>query len=454
MHSARFATFSRIALGFFSAVFAGQVLALNLGNLSIQSKVGEPLQAQISIQIDPAELSSIKDIQAALASPEMYQRLGISSSAAQAQLKVSVLKGSKEEPVAIKITSDEVLKLAANEIFLDALVELRWSAGLVRRVYTLMVADQARVEVKAGDTLTEIASKLVANFDEASLDQALISLYRANPQAFAGGSIHRLMAGAELKMPSQAMVQSVPKQEAKEIAQSADVAYRSGKADLPLSAVPSSKDKTATTAAGDRLKVGPAAGLEGEAKRRMEELLVQEKALSEAKQRIVELEKNIADLKKLMQNQGIAQTKTEGIDWKNQAGPLAIAVFVFLALLVLLKLSKSEANKSRQSDGSVAQSNAQPNAVPEQAAKLFASLDLNLGPATQASGTKISDASLPTAEALRVKLNLIRAYITIEDFAAAREAIQEVLAVSNQIDPELTIQAKSLMAEVNQLSSK
>ncbi len=454
MHSARFATFSRIALGFFSAVFAGQVLALNLGNLSIQSKVGEPLQAQISIQIDPAELSSIKDIQAALASPEMYQRLGISSSAAQAQLKVSVLKGSKEEPVAIKITSDEVLKLAANEIFLDALVELRWSAGLVRRVYTLMVADQARVEVKAGDTLTEIASKLVANFDEASLDQALISLYRANPQAFAGGSIHRLMAGAELKMPSQAMVQSVPKQEAKEIAQSADVAYRSGKADLPLSAVPSSKDKTATTAAGDRLKVGPAAGLEGEAKRRMEELLVQEKALSEAKQRIVELEKNIADLKKLMQNQGIAQTKTEGIDWKNQAGPLAIAVFVFLALLVLLKLSKSEANKSRQSDGSVAQSNSQPNAVPEQAAKLFASLDLNLGPATQASAHQGSDAALPTAEALRVKLNLIRAYITIEDFAAAREAIQEVLAVSNQIDPELTIQAKSLMAEVNQLSSK
>jgi pilus assembly protein FimV len=317
-----------------------------------------------------------------------------------------------------------------------------------------MVADQARVEVKAGDTLTEIASKLVANFDEASLDQALISLYRANPQAFAGGSIHRLMAGAELKMPSQAMIQSVPKQEAKEIAQSADVAYRSGKADLPLSAVPSSKDKTATTAVGDRLKVGPAAGLEGEAKRRMEELLVQEKALSEAKQRIVELEKNIADLKKLMQNQGSTQTKTEGVDWKNQTGPLAIAVFVFLALLVLLKLSKSEANKVRQSDGSATESNAQPNAVPEQAAKLFASLDLNLGPATQTSGTKISDASLPTAEALRVKLNLIRAYITIEDFAAAREAIQEVLTVSNQIDPELTIQAKSLMAEVNQLSSK
>ena len=454
MYFARFATFSRIALGLVSAIFAGQVLALNLGNLSIQSKVGEPLQAQISIQFDPAELSSIKDIQAALASPEMYQRLGITSSAAQAQLKVSVLKGSKDEPVAIKITSDEVLKLAPNEIFLDALVELRWSAGLVRRVYTLMVADQARVEVKAGDTLTEIASKLVANFDEASLDQALISLYRANPQAFAGGSIHRLMAGAELKMPSQAMVQSVPKQEAKEIAQSADAAYRAGKGDLPLSALPSSKDKAASATVGDRLKVGPAAGLEGEAKRRMEELLVQEKALSEAKQRIVELEKNIADLKKLMQKQGSGQANTEAIDWKNQTGPLAIAVFVFLALLVLLKLSKSEAKKVAQSDSSTPKQNAQPNAVPEQAAKLFASLNLDLVPGAQNSGTKIADTGMPSAEALRVKLNLIRAYITIEDFAAAREAIQEVLAVSNQIDPELTIQAKSLMAEVNQLSSK
>jgi DivIVA domain-containing protein len=78
--------------------------------------------------------------------------------------------------------------------------------------------------------------------------------------------------------------------------------------------------------------------VEGEAKRRMEELLVQEKALSEAKQRIVELEKNIADLKKLMQNQGAGQANTETFDWRNQTGPLAIAVFVLLAILVLLKL--------------------------------------------------------------------------------------------------------------------
>jgi len=427
---------SRYLVGLALAVFAGQALALNLGNLSIQSKVGEPLVAQIAVQVNPTEVDSLKDIQAALASPEMYQRLGITSSATQAQLRVSLVRGSKQEPVAIKISSDEVLKLAPNEVFLDALVELRWSAGLVRRVYTLMVADQAKVEVKSGETLTEIATKIMADFDDANLDQALIALYRANPQAFAGGSIHRLMAGSELKLPSKAMVQSVPKQEAKEIAVTANSAYRSGQANLPLT------DLAKPELAGDRLKVGPAAGLEGEAKRRMEELLVQEKALSDAKQRIVELEKNIADLKKLIQSGDQASGVKAPSDWKDYAGPIVVVVFILVALLVLLKLSKNEANKAKAAEV----------AMPEHAAKLFASLDLSLdSKPTQNQSVPVGD--LPSVETLRVKLNLIRAYITIEDFSAAKQAIQEVLVVSSQVDPDLTIQANSLLAEINQRTS-
>ena len=428
---------SRYLVSLALAVFAGQALALNLGHLSIQSKVGEPLVAQIAVQVNPSEIDSLKDIQVALASPEMYQRLGITSSATQAQLRVSLIKGSKQEPVAIKISSDEVLKLAPNEVFLDALVELRWSAGLVRRVYTLMVADQAKVEVKSGETLTEIATKVMADFDDANLDQALIALYRANPQAFAGGSIHRLMAGSELKIPSKAMVQSVPKQEAKEIAITANTAYRSGQANLPLT------DISKPELAGDRLKVGPAAGLEGEAKRRMEELLVQEKALSDAKQRIVELEKNISDLKKLIQSSDQGSGAKAPTDWKDYAGPGVLAVFILIALWVLLKLSRNEAAKAKAADSA---------AVPEHAAKLFASLDLNLD-AKPAQTQVPSFADLPTPETLRVKLNLIRAYITIEDFVAARQAIDEVLAVSSQVDPDLTIQANSLLAEINQRTS-
>lgn len=428
---------SRYLVSLALAVFAGQALALNLGHLSIQSKVGEPLVAQIAVQVNPSEIDSLKDIQVALASPEMYQRLGITSSATQAQLRVSLIKGSKQEPVAIKISSDEVLKLSPNEVFLDALIELRWPAGLVRRVYTLMVADQAKVEVKSGETLTEIATKVMADFDDANLDQALIALYRANPQAFAGGSIHRLMAGSELKIPSKAMVQSVPKQEAKEIAITANTAYRSGQANMPLT------DISKPELAGDRLKVGPAAGLEGEAKRRMEELLVQEKALSDAKQRIVELEKNISDLKKLIQSSDQGSGAKAPTDWKDYAGPGVLAVFILIALWGLLKLSRNEAAKAKAADSA---------AVPEHAAKLFASLDLNLD-AKPAQTQVPSFADLPTPETLRVKLNLIRAYITIEDFTAARQAIDEVLAVSSQVDPDLTIQANSLLAEINQRTS-
>jgi pilus assembly protein FimV len=429
---------------------AGQALALSLGNLTIQSKPDQALKAEIAIQVQASELENIKDLQVALSDPEIYQRLGISSSATQAQLKVSLLKGSKQEPLAILISSDDVLKLQSGEVFLDALVELRWSTGLVRRVYTLMVADQAKVEVKSGDTLTEIAVRALPNFDDANLDQALIALYRVNPQAFAGGSIHRLKAGAELTMPSKDMVQSVPKEEAKEIVTSADQAYRSGQAQLPL------VDVTKPTVQGDRLKVGPAEGLAGDAKRQMEELLVQEKSLAEAKQKIVELEKNIADLKSLIQNSN-KPSVTSPADWKTYMGPIAIAIGTLIALMVLLKLSKSQSShaSSHHEKQSNIQSNNQPNnpktpsAVPPQAAKLFASLDLNIDPAAKAVVAEKFE-SLPSAETLRVRLNLSKAYITIEDFKAARLALNEILTISNQVDPEITIQAQSMLAELDQ----
>jgi pilus assembly protein FimV len=325
-------------------------------------------------------------------------------------------------------------------------VELRWSTGLVRRVYTLMVADQSKVEVKSGDTLTEIAARTLPNFDDANLDQALIALYRVNPQAFAGGSIHRLMAGTKLTMPSKAMVESVPKEEAKQIANSADQAYRTGQAQLSLVEV------TKLTTQGDRLKVGPADGLEGDAKRRMEELLVQEKSLAEAKQKIVELEKNIADLKSLIKNSDKPSVTTPA-DWKTYTGPIAIAIATLIALIVLLKLSKSQSRKvsgthNYQSDN---QSNNQKSqsAIPPQAAKLFASLDLNLDSAAKAVTTQKSE-SLPSAEVLKVKLNLVKAYVTIEDFKAARVALNEILAVSTLVDPEITIQAQSMLAELDQ----
>jgi pilus assembly protein FimV len=44
----------------------------------------------------------------------------------------------------------------------------------------------------------------------------------------------------------------------------------------------------------------------------------------------------------------------------------------------------------------------------------------------------------------------VKAYITIEDFVAARKALEEILLVSSQVDPQITIAARGLMAEINQ----
>ena len=83
------------------------------------------------------------------------------------------------------------------------------------------------IEVRAGDSLSRVASR--AQRPGISLDQMLVSLYRANPQAFMGENMNRLKAGAVLTVPAGDDAAKVSSQEAREIivAQSADfAAYR------------------------------------------------------------------------------------------------------------------------------------------------------------------------------------------------------------------------------------
>jgi pilus assembly protein FimV len=54
----------------------------------------------------------------------------------------------------------------------------------------------------------------------------------------------------------------------------------------------------------------------------------------------------------------------------------------------------------------------------------------------------------PLIDTLRVKLNLARAYITIEDFSAAKKSLEEVLSSSNSVDPAITIEAQDLLSEL------
>jgi pilus assembly protein FimV len=75
-----------------------------------------------------------------------------------------------------------------------------------------LAALEQHVKVRSGDTLSRIArANKPANV---SLDQMLVALLRANPNAFIDGNVNLLKAGADLKIPGQEQAAAVPADEA------------------------------------------------------------------------------------------------------------------------------------------------------------------------------------------------------------------------------------------------
>ena len=66
---------------------------------------------------------------------------------------------------------------------------------------TVPAAANGQVEVQRGQTLSQIARELGQGY---SLDQTMLALLRANPEAFINGNINRLKQGAVLRVPQSA----------------------------------------------------------------------------------------------------------------------------------------------------------------------------------------------------------------------------------------------------------
>lgn len=69
-------------------------------------------------------------------------------------------------------------------------------------------------EVERNDTLYRIASSVTPGASPSALNQTMIALFRANPEAFSGNNINRLRAGSILRIPDVADIQSVSRAEA------------------------------------------------------------------------------------------------------------------------------------------------------------------------------------------------------------------------------------------------
>ena len=116
-------TLRRIALAIALAVAAGPAAALGLGQIQVKSRVDQPLLAEIPIvSSDPAEL---EQLQARLASPETFRRIGLEPpTGAAADLQFTVALDDHGRPV-IRVTSDTPV----SQPLVTFLVEVDWGSG-------------------------------------------------------------------------------------------------------------------------------------------------------------------------------------------------------------------------------------------------------------------------------------------------------------------------------------
>jgi len=342
--------------------------ALALGAITVRSALGEPLRAEIEVpQISSEEAESF---QASLASPEAFRAAGVEYSPALAGARLSLQRRLNGQAY-LRLVSDRPV----NEPFLGVVIEANWATGRMVRDYTMLVdppsraaapaptppqlaeapppitrpsvAEQVtrparpdtsqarpapsaqasrpqslsadgggRVTVRRGDTAYRIATNHLP--EGVSLDQMLMAMLRANPNAFIRGNVNLMKAGAVLDIPGTEQAQALSRGEASRsvAAQTRDFhEYRRGLAqNAPRTEVEAasqsasgqvsaSVQESAAPAAADRLTISKgtadAASDTASAPSQAETGLAQTRQAQEQAERIAELNRNIAELARL-----------------------------------------------------------------------------------------------------------------------------------------------------------
>ncbi|MCX7278821.1 MAG: fimbrial protein FimV [Burkholderiales bacterium] len=343
--------------------FANHAAALSLGHMTVLSGLGEPLRAEIELpDISADEATSLRP---EVAPPEAFRAAGLEYSPALADLKIQLQRRPDGRSV-LRLNSNR----AVNDPFVDLILQVNWASGRIVRDYTILLdppsqrptpataatapqistpapaaapsaptmapsanTDAVRpvkprppvaaapkpapapneakqVVVKAGDT----ASKIAGNTKPAnvSLDQMLVAMLRANPNAFINGNVNRVKAGAVIKLPDSIQATATPAPEATQIinAQSRDFnefrsklaggvpAVQTAEADRKASGRVQAEvsDKKPSVAIPDKLTLSKGALKNSKG---TDDAIAQEKAAKEAAARVAELSKNITDLNKL-----------------------------------------------------------------------------------------------------------------------------------------------------------
>lgn len=300
-------------------------LALGLGDIRVLSKPGEPFLAEIPvISNEPGELERAR---VALASPATFARVGLE----RPQGLVSDLQfrftQTRKGRAVIQVSS----RMPVDVPSLSFLIEVDWGQGRLIREYSALIdapntaaaidapaidapaaaqpsdriaretstaapapaaaatpaAPSARpaaaprpapapaaapgdalAPVRAGQTLSQIAGQL-ARGNGHSLDQTMVALLRANPDAFIRGNLNLLKQGAVLRTPREEDLASLDAAAAEAVVREQAAQWRQARAPVPQPAQAQQDASTAqaapkpaaaapAAASGARLEIAPA----------------------------------------------------------------------------------------------------------------------------------------------------------------------------------------------------
>ena len=428
-------------IGLGLALLSNAALALGLGEIKVKSQPGQPLLAEIPII--SSEQGELEQLRARLASPTTFERVGLPRPQGLVnELDFSVALDEAGRPV-VRVTSRTPVDVPAVNFLIEVdwgqgrLV--REYSALVSAPGTLAAASQPVIDapvaaptdtiarpvqpvvmatppesvpaertplpapprapapapvaaapapqvapgdalapVRRGQSLSQVAAPL-ARAQGYTLDQAMVALLRANPEAFINGNINLLKQGAVLRVPESAEAQTIREDEAAALVRSQIAEWRRARAPIPQPAAVVEPAAAATTApqaprtapvADARLEIAPAAagtsgsgtqsgvsaGGEGEMlaneqlQQSKEDLAAREAEVQELRSQVAELEKLKAQQEKLlaMKDSDLAAAQQRLAQGSGGEGGVPVWAWAGFALLFVGALAWGSAQRRQR----------------------------------------------------------------------------------------------------------
>ncbi|TFF13496.1 peptidoglycan-binding protein [Pseudomonas sp. BCA14] len=237
-----------LAIAAASALSSGMAQALQLGEMTLKSKLNQPLSVEIEL-LDVGGLTA-SEITPSLASSQAFVDAGVDRQAFLDDLTFTPVVNPNGRSV-VRVTSNKPLP----DSYIRFLLQVQWPNGRLMRDYSVLLdpakfdqpapvagAPAPRLSAPAGaapaaskpaqhtttprDTLWEIAEK---NRNGASIQQTMLAIQALNPDAFIDGNINRLKTGQVLRLPDRVQATSLPQPQAIAEVSAQNTAWRQGR---------------------------------------------------------------------------------------------------------------------------------------------------------------------------------------------------------------------------------